>query len=710
MNRTLSAITLALASTLAISSFHAHADDDGIERIEIHAERMPSELNAIARNVTVIDEDTLRQQFATAANLAEVLAKVVPGMAPPTPALTNFGTTLRGRNALVLIDGVPMNTNRNISRDLHNLHPSQVDRVEIFRGGNALFGSGATGGVIYIHTKTGQPQTAQQTTVGLKSSLTEIDGDGLSYLAGHTASGQVQGWLYRAAGSIEQTNGFYDADGDRLAPEPSQGDNYDSTIYSFDGKLSKEWDNQSLTLSMLWYALDQDSDYASDPSAAKDPYITKARAIKGLSLDKQNEINNLVLNAQYHRNLTADHSVNTQLYYRDYDARFAPFDGRKFATWNHLAQTYLESSNLGLRVTFNSKLNDKIELDWGIDASDERSEMPVTTFDSDIYNASQGLVFKSLGDKAFVPEISHKSLAAFVQSRAKISDAVALEAGVRYERIDASFKPFTTLGSQTAVTGSAYDYSSFVYNLGATYNLNDDHTFYIAANEGYELPDIGLQIRYANSQFDLSQSNLEPVETTDYELGWRGVIGPVSANLAYFTSSSDLGGVKSENMGLSLTRNKVRIDGFEASAKYLVHAAWALELNYSQVDGEEKAQGKTAYTVMNGFSIPPSKLSAVVNYDAGNGWTSQLTWLNVAGDDYRIDGKNAFARRDTQSYNVVDWQNSFELGQGTLTVGIENLLNKQYFSLYSQLQRNGNNTSSIPGRGRTLAVQYQFNW
>lgn len=82
----------------------------------------------------------------------------------------------------------------------------------------------------------------------------------------------------------------------------------------------------------------------------------------------------------------------------------------------------------------------------------------------------------------------------------------------------------------------------------------------------------------------------------------------------------------------------------------------------------------------------------------------------MGADDYRIDGNNAFGRRDTKSYAVVDWLNSLQLGQGKLQIGIENLLNKQYFSVYSQLQRNGNNTSSIPGRGRTLTLQYLYNW
>ena len=697
-------ISLTLSSLFTITPFYSFADD--VEHIEIRAERMASDLNSIARNVTVIDQAQLAAQFSNAQNLAEVLAKTVPGMAPPTPALTNFGTTMRGRNALVLIDGVPMNTNRNISRDLHNIHPEQVDRVEVFRGGNALYGSGATGGVIYIYTKAGQAQTRGQ----VKTSLEEISSDATSYTVSQSFSGEADGWLYRIGASIEEINGFYDADGDRLAPEPSQGDNFDSTIYSFDTKVTKTWGAQTLSLSALAYVLDQDSDYASDPTVKTLPYINKAQSIKGLELDKQNEINNLVLNVQYQNQLSDAHKLSTQLYYRDYDARFSPFDGRPYATWNHLAQTYLESSNLGLRLTVNSQLAKNLELDWGIDAQDERSEMPVTTYDGDVYDNSNYLVFEQTGDKAFVPEISHKTAAAFAQVRMDATDRIGLEGGLRYEQIDASFDSFTTLGQSVPINGSSYDYDSFVYNLGATFDVSDNHTFYIATNEGYELPDIGLQIRYATSQFDLSQSNLKPIETTDYEAGWRGVVGSAALSFAVFKSESDLGGVKSEGMGLSVSRNEIKIDGFEATADFLLTDAFNASLSYSYIDGEERGQNAEQFQPMNGFSIPPNKFTAQIDYDNGNGWTSSLTTLYVAGEDYRIDGNNAFGRRDVDSYTIVDWTNQVELGQGKLQVGIENLLNKQYFSVYSQLQRNGNNTSSIPGRGRTLSLQYLYNW
>ncbi|MDQ9090468.1 hypothetical protein RC083_02535 [Pseudoalteromonas haloplanktis] len=150
--------------------------------------------------------------------------------------------------------------------------------------------------------------------------------------------------------------------------------------------------------------------------------------------------------------------------------------------------------------------------------------------------------------------------------------------------------------------------------------------------------------------------------------------------------------------------------GLKQRLIFLLTDAFNVSLAYSYIDGEERGQNAEQFQPMNGFSIPPNKFTAQIEYDNDNGWISSLTTLYVAGEDYRIDGNNAFGRRDVDSYTVVDWTNQVELGQGKLQVGIENLFNEQYFSVYSQLQRNGNNTSSIPGRGRTISLQYLYNW
>src|SRR3546814_12454081 len=89
-------------------------------------------------------------------------------MAPARPTRTSFGQTLRGREVLVLIDGVPMNTNRNVSRDLFNITPSNIESIEVVHGGSSVYGGGGAGGVLYINTPKPQeaPPTLEPTVSG----------------------------------------------------------------------------------------------------------------------------------------------------------------------------------------------------------------------------------------------------------------------------------------------------------------------------------------------------------------------------------------------------------------------------------------------------------------------------------------------------------------------------------------------------------------
>ena len=36
---------------------------------------------------------------------------------------------------------------------------------------------------------------------------------------------------------------------------------------------------------------------------------------------------------------------------------------------------------------------------------------------------------------------------------------------------------------------------------------------------------MGLQLRNAGAKFDIRSSELEPVKTGNYEIGWRGAVG-----------------------------------------------------------------------------------------------------------------------------------------------------------------------------------------
>ncbi len=67
---------------------------------------------------------------------------------------TNYGQNMRGRSALVMIDGVSLNSIRTISRQLDAIDPFNIERIEVLSGASSIYGGNATGGIINIITKT----------------------------------------------------------------------------------------------------------------------------------------------------------------------------------------------------------------------------------------------------------------------------------------------------------------------------------------------------------------------------------------------------------------------------------------------------------------------------------------------------------------------------------------------------------------------------
>src|SRR3546814_7712256 len=100
---------------------------------------------------------------------------VVPVMSDTSHTITDFGRTLRGRNMLVLVDGIPLNTNRNSSRNLANINSADIDQIEVLRGSSAIYGSGAAGGIVSIRTRQPNGETRAETTVSALTPLSRSE-------------------------------------------------------------------------------------------------------------------------------------------------------------------------------------------------------------------------------------------------------------------------------------------------------------------------------------------------------------------------------------------------------------------------------------------------------------------------------------------------------------------------------------------------------
>ncbi len=128
-----------------------------LEPIVITGSRIPQEISRTARTIYVVDAEAIEAEARSGKSLQQILAEKVPSFDPASEgARTAYGQNLRGRTALILIDGVSMNSARGLSRQFDSIDPFNIERVEVLSGATAIYGGNATGGVINIITKKGK--------------------------------------------------------------------------------------------------------------------------------------------------------------------------------------------------------------------------------------------------------------------------------------------------------------------------------------------------------------------------------------------------------------------------------------------------------------------------------------------------------------------------------------------------------------------------
>lgn len=685
---------------------------DGQQQINVTvtATRTEEETQDVPRSVSVITREQIEQQTNLTRNLQDIIGQTVPGLAPPTQSSSTFGQSIRGRNTQVLIDGVPQSTSRNAFRDLRTIDPAAIERIEVVRGPSAIYGDGATGGVINIITRTpSEDRLTARTEVGVDSAGDLEAGSFGTYLQ-QLFSGTEGNLDYAVSAAFSSSGGFFDAEGDRIPPDPNaQGGFSDAETVNLFAKFGLNIDdNQRLQFTFNRFDDQQDTDFSTDSTVNLLPGRQKARAREGLVLDELPGTENTLLNLEYSHDDLLGSSVQAQLYYRDYLTRFFPSDNRSFSSLGNLIfQSQVESERFGGRLQIETPLFNQgaARLLWGVDYTNEDTVQPVTTFDPAAFDASSGLVFQSTGERIWTPALELSSLGLFAQLTWDVSDRLIINGGVRHENADASVDDFTTLAGRN-IQGGDLNFDATLFNIGAVYFLTDELNVFANFAQGFSLADIGLALRNPAAGLNSVETlSPEPQTVDNYEIGVRGQWGAVQASLSGFYNTSDLG--TTFTAPGTVTRAPERIYGVEAAVDTQPSDRWQLGGSLTLLGGEIDQGDDGDYEPLDGFRIPPLKLTAYVENETLPGWRNRLQAL-LSGDRDVFGESAAFGRRPVDSYVTVDYISSIQLGSGTLQIGVENLFDNQYFPVVSQLQ--STDTAYSAARGRTLSIRYSFEW
>jgi len=689
--------------------------------IVMTATRTPKSISEIAGTVQTISADEISQQAGPGRKVADILAQLVPSLAPSSGTSSNYGQTMRGRNVLVMIDGVSQTGSRDVARQLNSISPNMIDHIEVVSGATSIYGSGATGGIINIITKRADKSepVSFQTKLGV-TSADNFRGDSLAYQVGQTASfanDKVDGFL-----GIDYTNrgSQFDGNGDRISLSPWQGSTMDTDTIDVNGRLNFNLtDNQSLSFGAQYYKDEQDTEYGPDYSYLLTKTSPSYKAIKGWSLDNQPFTERYAFNTQYQNQDFLGQVLNVEAYYRNEKSRFVPYGYSKDGT--NVKQSQSNVDYAGIRTTLQSdmKVVDRdLKLTYGLDYDWEKDHQW-----ADYYTPSNnGLVYTPTGEKqGSGPDTEIQNIGTFIQGDYALTDQLNIQAGVRYQYVQADTDSYLTARTPyTLMAADSTDSDKFLFNLGAVYKLTDAQQIYANFSQGYSYPDVQRVLRDV-AAYTLTTSGIAPITVNSYELGWRlNQDTGLNLGLTGFYNTSDKVVQFNSDRSVNVVDTDQRVYGAEATVSYPFMENYKVGGTLGYTRGQYKDAANNWHE-LNAFAVSPMKGTLFAEWNNAEGYGVRAQMLAIKGTDkaYKDDLAlkaagitDANSAAEIKGYTTMDVLAHFPLAKGRVDFGVYNVWGKQYKTVFAQQAAvtNANTLLAIPAEGRTFALSYTINY
>lgn len=695
---------LAGAAFSALAAGMAQAQEPApinLDEVVITALRVEQPRAATPATVQVIGQEELTAQQALSQSAVEAVAALAPSFSPTRQKLSGFGETVRGRSPLYLVDGVPQSTPlRDDSRDGFTIDPFFIDRVEVVFGSNAIQGIGATGGVVnYVTVPT--PGEAAGWTGKVMGQTTFDDsgeGDSLGYKLAGIAGRDFGVWDFTAGAAYEKRGAFYDADGLRIGPDSTQGDIQDSDSFSLFGKAGLDLtDTRRIEIMANHFQLEGDGDYRVVAGNRTTGRPTSGWRGTQEGRPPRNKVTSVA--ATYRDRDLLGGTFTAQAYGHDYEGTFG--GGRE--------GTFQDPRIAPVGTLFDQSANNSEKLGFKLDYEREVQAIPglkyLVGLDGIRDKTFQALI---LTDRYWVPKTTYESLAPFLQLRQALFDGrVHLSAGARQENATLKVDDYVTVfaaGGGVEVAGGSPSFEETLFNVGGTVTVVDGVTAYASYAQGFTMPDVGRVLRAVNTpgrDVD-TYLDVEPVVSDNVEVGVEVARERWRASLAYFESKSDRGALLVLNAGgtFDVQRQKTKIDGFEATLRVQATDWLTVGGAYSKLDGRTDGDGDGSLERdLNGANISPDRLTV---YAEGTWGPASLRVQAQTFESRSFEGEpaaNAF-----EGYTVVDAVGTWRLEAADVSLGIQNLLDEQYISYFSDTQNPTDNNRYWAGRGRTFTL------
>ncbi|MBP6799286.1 MAG: TonB-dependent receptor, partial [Luteimonas sp.] len=332
----------------------------------------------------------------------------------------------------------------------------------------------------------------------------------------------------------------------------------------------------------------------------------------------------------------------------------------------------------------------------------------------------------ALTNRVWVPPMEYTSKAPWAQLSWDFGP-VTLSGGLRREDGELHVDSYTTTAFRNSVfvEGGTLDYQETLLNFGAIWRIADGWSVFASYGEGFTLANVGIPLRNISTPGrtvdGILDLNAIVVESKEVGFNWRGARGGFGGS--YYDSESDYGqslAIDPATNDFVLLRAPTRIKGYEFTGEYRFNDAWRVNAVYSHTRGKSAFWGDDVLgryeagrltKPMGVTDISPDKLawSLAWKFVPQGEVTLGATTLfdrDLSGSDVRAFDNASFTFVEhTKGYTLFDLGVTYDTGRfGSLSLGIENLLDKQYILSWSQPP--GGFQNYWAGRGRVWSLTH----
>ncbi|AYZ15137.1 TonB-dependent receptor [Chryseobacterium arthrosphaerae] len=693
-----------LGTTTVFAQVKDSLQTKNVEEIVMTASRKKENIKEVPSSVTIVAEKQIQSQLTVNSDITSILQYTVPSLGTNSGQTSNTGQTLRGRQVLVLVDGIPQSTPlRNGARDLRVIDPSAIERIEVIKGASAIYGNGADGGIINYITKRNKSDTTISgiSQVGLTG---QLYGGTLGVRASQLLSGKIKKFDYTLSLAYERTGYMKDADGVLLSPTYSTAkmDNYNGML-----KLGYDInDNQRIEASYIGYSSRSDLNVGlSTGKYGIQPTIGEGEG-KSLETTPQGTPKNHNIRVSYdNKNLFAGTSLNINLYYQDFKTVYGYSD-----TFFNGGQSNVLSKKVGARFNFDTQLwnsqNSQGEIIYGADILNDQT------------------VQKLEDGRFWTPNMRMTNIAPFVLAKIDLFKKLTIKGGIRYENIKVKVDDFNTLSvikndgtftKSIPVEGGKLSYNALVGNIGIRYNIEPYINLFASFSQAYSINELGRILRTSTSE-TIKNLETKPIIVNNYELGATGQLSNwLHYELTSYVSTSKLGAtfVQSADRTLMIQRSPEIVYGVEGFLHFTPAKWLQFGGSYSWMEGITSPKDDGDYSSrINNSRISAPKVLAYVQGKPIPALSVGFDMLHSFQQDRfspNAKGVYAYGEGFVPDYTVFNFKSGYEVNRNwKISLGIENLLNRQYQPAIAWWAARDSDFINSAGLRGTFMIEYKF--